>query len=97
MEATIGVALALVVFAAFGLRNLAKSAYAGVPRDDEFTKRARTSAAAFAFYTSLYMWGALIYFEDSLEQHRLPPLAIVGSALIFGLRYLYLVKRGRLD
>ncbi len=76
---------------------MTKSARQGLPLEDEFTKRAKTSAASFAFYASLYLWLALMYFEDYVPEHRLPGLAILGSALIFGLRYLYLVKRGRLD
>ncbi len=38
-----------------------------------------------------------MYFEDYLPEDRLPALAVLGSALIFGLRYLYIVKRGRVD
>ena len=91
------IAATTIIFAAFVLRNMAKSARKGLPLEDEFTKRAKTSAAAFAFYASLYLWLALMYFEDYLPERSLPSMAILGSALIFGLRYLYLVKRGRVD
>lgn len=93
----IAIAVTIVVFAAFALRNMAKSTRKGLPLEDEFSKRAKTSAAAFAFYASLYLWLTLMYFEDYLPESRLPALAILGSAIIFGLRYLYLVKRGRVN
>ncbi len=91
------IAVTVGVFAAFALRNMAKSTRKGLPLEDEFTKRAKTAAAAFAFYASLYWWLALMYFQDYLAKHQLPKLAILGSALIFGLRYFYLTRRGNVD
>jgi hypothetical protein len=89
--AQFGIILVLAGFGLyFGLSRL-NSAKHGEPAEDEFSKRILQKASSVAYYISLYMWLAVMYFSDKakMETHSLIGTGIVGMAVIFFISWIY--------
>ncbi len=92
----IGIILILVSFALIlGIRRL-KSERRGEPAEDEYSKKVMQKAAATAYYISLYLWLALVFFNDkfSLETESLIGNGIIGMAILFALCWVYYKLKG---
>lgn len=68
-----------------------KSVKQNLPAEDEMSKGIKRKAAATAYYVSIYMWLAMMIFEEhiNLERRALIGGGILGMALIFALSWAY--------
>ena len=82
------VVLAFAIIVVF--RRL-KSAKQNLPAEDEMSKGILRKGAATAYYVSLYMWLAFMFFEDriDLERSTLIGAGILGMAVIYALSWIY--------
>jgi len=80
------VGFALVI--AFGRLRSQKQ---NLPAEDELSKSIKRKGAATAYYLSLYMWLAMMLFEEHIEMERSTFIGagIMGMALIFALSWVY--------
>ena len=87
----IGIQVVLVIFASIVVYRRMKSARQKMPAEDEMSKSITRRGAASSYYVSIYMWLALMLFEDriKLEGHSLIGAGILGMALIYGLSWIY--------
>ena len=87
----IGIQVVMVVFATVVLYRRMRSARQKMPAEDEMSKSITRRGAASSYYVSIYMWLALMLFEDriKLEGHSLIGAGILGMALIYGLSWIY--------
>ncbi len=62
-----------------------------LPAEDEMSKNILRRGAATSYYVSLYLWLALMYFEESIELERssLIGAGILGMAIIYALSWVY--------
>jgi peptidoglycan/LPS O-acetylase OafA/YrhL len=83
--------LVVVVFAIFFAFRRLKSAKQNLPAEDEMSKKILRKGAATSYYVSMYMWLAIMYFEDriDLERSTLIGKGILGMALIYALSWIY--------
>jgi peptidoglycan/LPS O-acetylase OafA/YrhL len=90
------VLIIVVSFAIFILITRMKSAKRGEPSEDELSKKIMQKTAAMSFYISLYMWLAVMYFEErlNLDPDQLLGTGIVSMALIFAVCWLFYKFRG---
>ncbi|MFC2162124.1 hypothetical protein ACFLRF_00450 [Candidatus Altiarchaeota archaeon] len=79
---------------------------AGYPYEDERSKKIMTKAMATSYIISIYWMLALMFYTGiGVEDHGLPPLiprhvavlGIAGMAVIFGLSYIYVSLRGKIE
>lgn len=85
------VAAVVILFGLFiGIRRI-KDVRKNLPVEDERSKKIMKNAGATSFYLSLYLWLALMFFEEgiNLEKHSLIGLGILGMAIIFALSWIY--------
>jgi len=85
------VAAVIIIFGLYmAIRNI-RSVRQNLPAEDERSKKIMKSAGATAYYISLYLWLALMFFEEdiNLEKHSLIGLGILGMALVFALSWIY--------
>jgi len=86
------VTLTLAIFFAYqGFKDL-KSVEAGLPTEDERSRKVLRFAAANAFYISLYWLLAIMMFEDDLgikDPGAALGLGILGMAVAFALAWVY--------
>jgi len=68
-----------------------KSAKQKLPAEDEMSKGILRKGAATAYYVSLYMWLAFMFFEEriDLERSTLIGAGILGMAIIYALSWVY--------
>jgi predicted neutral ceramidase superfamily lipid hydrolase len=68
-----------------------KSAKQNLPAEDEMSKGILRRGAATSYYVSLYMWLAIMFFEEhiDLERSTLIGAGILGMAIIFALSCVY--------
>lgn len=83
--------LAVVIFAIAFAFNRLRSVKHNLPAEDEMSRNIKQRGAATAYYASMYMWLAIMLFEEyiPLEGHTLIGGGILGMALIFVLSCLY--------
>ncbi|MFA6306780.1 MAG: hypothetical protein WCV70_04010 [Patescibacteria group bacterium] len=90
--------LILVVFGFKLIKNKYQSLKYGEPLKDERSRKLETKAGAYAFYIGIYwllgLSMAIDYFNLSIPASSVPSIGIAGMAIIFGLSYWYLNKRG---
>jgi O-antigen/teichoic acid export membrane protein len=94
-----GIILVLVGFGFyFGISRM-KSERRGEPAEDEMSKKIMRKASSYAFFISIYMWLALMYFSDriKLETHTQIGGGIMGMAVIFLLCWVFIKLRGMKD
>jgi peptidoglycan/LPS O-acetylase OafA/YrhL len=87
----LGVIIVLVGFAVFmGIKKLS-NARRGEPTEDELSKKVLKRASSTAYFISIYMWLAIMYFSDKtkLETHTMIGAGILGMAIIFFLCWMY--------
>lgn len=100
-----GAVVAVAVIAAVVAFIIFKKLYVSVfkkgwPLKDERSKKLEVYAGAWAFFIGIYWLLFLAYAVENfswglgLEKRHVAELGIVGQALIFGLAYWYLSKRG---
>jgi len=95
-----GLIIALII-AVFGYKLL-KSKYhslkQGEPLKDERSKKIETKAGAYTFYIGIYwllgLGIAIDTFQLNIPASSVPGMGIAGLAIIFGLAYWYLDKKG---
>ena len=62
-----------------------------LPAEDEMSKKILRRGAATSYYVSIYLWLALMFFEESinLERSTLMGAGILGMAVIYALSWIY--------
>jgi len=91
--------LVLVGFAIVLAFGRLKSAKQNLPPEDELSRGIKRKAAATAYYVSLFLWLAMMIFEEhfDLERREFIGDGILGMALIFALSWVYhnYIRRAR--
>ena len=87
----IAVALVILVYGALVILKGIRDVKNKLPSQDELSKKIMLRGAATAFYVSLYLWLAIMFFEERIELERssLIGAGILGMAIIFALSWLY--------
>jgi len=103
---TIAIPLVLVVFMAFFVGRRYKDIKAGMPLEDERSKKVMTKTAAMSFYTTLY-WLLFISLLkgpiarmlglEYLDAGQTTAVAILGMAVFFFGFWFYYNKKGKID
>jgi peptidoglycan/LPS O-acetylase OafA/YrhL len=85
------VAVIILVYGALVILKGFRDAKNKVPPRDELSRKILRRGAATSYYVSIYLWLALMYFEERIELERssLIGAGILGMAIIFGLAWLY--------
>ena len=83
--------LVVLVFAGLVIYKRWTAAKNKLPAEDEMSKKILRRGAATSYYVSLYLWLALMFFEEhiALERSTLIGAGILGMAIIYGLSWLY--------
>jgi len=83
--------LVVLVFAAFAVYRRWTAAKNKLPAEDEMSKKILVRSTATSYHVSLFMWLALMYFEEriNLEGHELIGGGILGMAIIFALSWIF--------
>lgn len=103
---TILLPLTIVLFMIVFITKRYKDVKAGMPLEDERSKRVMTKAAAVSFYATLYWLLFISWFEEPIA--RLVDLerldagqtvggAILGMAITFAISWAYYHNKGKLD
>ncbi|MDD4902317.1 MAG: DUF2178 domain-containing protein [Patescibacteria group bacterium] len=97
----LGVLVIALIVAAFGFRFIKikyNSLKQGEPLKDERSRKLETKAGAYAFYIGIYwLLGlslAIDFFHLSIPADSVPSIGIAGMAIIFGLAYWHLNRKG---
>ena len=103
---TLAIPLIVIVFMAFFVFRRYRDIKAGMPLEDERSKRVVTVAAAKSFYFSLYWLLAIMWFEglfadmfgvEQMDVGQALALGIAGMALLFFGFWLYCDRKGKLS
>lgn len=70
---------------------------AGIPSDDERTKKVRMYAAGYAYFISLYVWILLLGFKQYLDVDDLLLIGLFGMAISFYLSWALLNREKDID
>ena len=86
-----GVAAVILVYGALVILKTFRDAKNKVPSRDELSRKILLRGAATSYYVSIYLWLAIMYFEERIEMERssLIGAGILGMAIIFALSWLY--------
>jgi peptidoglycan/LPS O-acetylase OafA/YrhL len=89
--AMISIQVIVLVYAALVVYKRWTAAKNKLPAEDEMSKKILQRSTATSYHVSLFMWLALMYFEEDikLEGHELIGAGILGMAVIFGLSWVY--------
>jgi len=81
----------VLVFAVAVIYRRISAAKQNLPVEDEMSKKILRRGAATSYYASLYLWLALMFFEESinLERSTLIGAGILGMAIIYALSWAY--------
>jgi peptidoglycan/LPS O-acetylase OafA/YrhL len=87
----IAIQVVILVFAVLVVAKRWKASREKLPVEDEMSKKILRRGAATSYYVSLYLWLALMFFEDSidLERSTLIGAGILGMAIIYALSWLF--------
>ncbi len=87
----IAVAVVILVYGVLAILKGFRDARNKVPSQDELSKKILLRGAATSYYISIYLWLAIMYFEERIELERssLIGAGILGMAIIFALSWLY--------
>jgi peptidoglycan/LPS O-acetylase OafA/YrhL len=93
---SLGVIILVVAFAIFIGYKRFTSVKRGEPAEDEMSKKVMQRTSSLAYYISLYMWLAIMYFSDKFkyETHTVIGGGILGMAVIFGICWLVFNFKG---
>ena len=96
-----GVIIVALIIAVFGIKMIKdkyRSLTWGEPLKDERSRKLEIKAAAYAFYIGIYwllgLSMAIEYYNLGIPAGSVANVGIAGQAVIFGLSYWYLSKRG---
>lgn len=92
------IALIIVVFGWKLIKSKYQSLKRGEPLKDERSRKLETKAGAYAFYIGIYwllgLSMAIDFFHLSIPASSVLGVGIAGMAIIFGLAYWYLSRKG---
>ena len=103
---TIVIPLVLIVFMVFFVGRRYRSIKAGMPLEDERSKKVMTKTAAMSFYITLYWLLFISWLKgpiarmldlEYLDAGQTSAVAILGMAVVFFGFWLYYNKKGKLD
>lgn len=69
----------------------------GLPMHDERSKKIVMTAGYYAFLVSIYVWLGIMFFEEYFTVHSAGAFAILVAAVVFGIAYVILSRRHKLD
>jgi peptidoglycan/LPS O-acetylase OafA/YrhL len=82
--------LVVLVFAALVVYKKWTAAKNKLPAEDEMSKSILRRGAATSYYVSMYMWLAIMYFEERIElEISTIGAGILGMAIIYALSWVY--------
>ncbi|WP_270181438.1 hypothetical protein [Alkalihalobacillus sp. CinArs1] len=76
------------------LLNLRKDVKAGIPHDDELSKKVKMFAAGYAYFSSLIIWLVLFAFHSYLQKDDLLMVGLAFMILSFGINWLFVRRKG---
>lgn len=87
----VAVAVVVLFYAALAVLKRIRDAKNNLPSEDEMSKKILRRGAATSYYVSLYLWLAIMFFEENinLERHTLIGAGILGMAIIYALSWLF--------
>ena len=87
----IPIQIVILVFAVVVVVKKWRAKKEKLPAEDEMSKKILRRGAATSYYVSIYLWLALMFFEESidLERSTLIGAGILGMAVIFALSWVY--------
>lgn len=68
----------------------------GLPVEDERSKKVKMYAAGYAYYISLYIWLALMFFRDNFNQSQIFVMGMLGMTFSFLISWMILDKKDNL-
>ncbi|WP_377889916.1 hypothetical protein [Alkalihalobacillus sp. R86527] len=74
--------------------NLRKDVKAGLPHDDELSKKVKMFAAGYSYYASLIFWLVLFAFHSYIQKDDLIMLGLAFMILSFGVNWLFARRKG---
>lgn len=91
-----GVIILVIGFAVFFGYKRIRSATKGEPSEDELSKKVIQKTAALSYYISLYLWVAMICFNDrfKFDTDEILGIGILGMAITFAICWLIINFRG---
>ncbi len=66
---------------------------AGIPFDDERTKKVRMYAAGYAYFVSLYVWIILLMFHKYLDRDDILIIGLLGMFISFNLSWVLINRK----
>ena len=69
----------------------------GLPIEDERSKRIAFLAGYYAYLVSIYLWLGIMYFEQYFTVSSACAAAILGSSVTFGLSYVLLSRKPKIN
>ena len=87
----LSIQIVVVAFAILVIYRRVTAARQNLPAEDEMSKKILRRGAATSYYVSLYLWLALMFFEEriDLERSTLIGAGILGMAVIYALSWVY--------
>jgi peptidoglycan/LPS O-acetylase OafA/YrhL len=70
---------------------------AGIPAQDERSKKVRLYAAGYSFFFSLYLWLALLMFQKYFDHDDILITGLLGMGIIFGVSWIIVNKKKGLE
>jgi len=88
----------IIIAGIFNINNV-RLRMAGLPIEDELSKKIKIKAAALSFYLSFFLWIILMLINNFIKMdfRELINIGILGMAVLFGIFWLYFRKRGRVN
>ena len=85
------VAVVILVYGVLVILKGFRDAKHRLPSRDELSRKILLRGAATSYYVSIYLWLAIMFFEERIEVERssLIGAGILGMAIIFALSWLY--------
>lgn len=93
-----GIILLLVlVFMVPFMKSARDNIRLGLPMEDERSKGIKVLAGYYAFMVSLYLWLGIMMFDEYFTVDSAVAAAILGSAVTFGLAYVFLGRNSKVE
>jgi Ca2+/Na+ antiporter len=92
--------LSLILFLslmAVFLKKSYRDMKAGIPAQDERSKKVRLYAAGYSYFFSLYLWLALLMFQKHFDHDDILLTGLLGMGIIFGVSWIIVNKKKGLD